>query len=314
MLLRENSFTADKQADLRSLLETEFLFFKKVSIEDFADRERILVNNKVCTDLSKSVKEGTLITVLTPQSFEPKVSDDVTILYEDAALLVVNKPAPLPIHPAGKYYFNTLTSLLERNFKKKVFPVHRLDKETSGVMVFAKSAEVAEKLSEAFRTREVEKEYLAVVKGHILENGVWSYPLLKKQQGIIRNHMVTSPEGQEATTEYEVLARTQKFSVLLCKPITGKRHQIRAHAAIAGHTLVGDKQYGAYPEKFEAFVLNPDSFTQEQLVLYFGAPRQLLHASRISFSHPISGKICSFFAEIPQDFASFCSSNNLILP
>ena len=126
-LIRKNIYKATTETTLREFLLLECAFFNRVPIDEFASKERILVDGIICTDLSRSLISDTEVTLLTPQSFEPQVNKDIEILFEDDSVLVVNKPAPLPMHPAGRHYFNTLTSLLVQNDLAKedaLFPVH----------------------------------------------------------------------------------------------------------------------------------------------------------------------------------------------
>ncbi len=315
--VRVNSYNVGFNASLREFLSTTCLFFNRVSIDDFAAARRILVEGTVCTDLALPLRTGMTVTLLTPQSFEPWVDERVAVLFEDDALLVVNKPAPLPMHPAGRHYFNTLTKVLERKqlaTKDALYPVQRLDRETSGVVVFAKTSLVAAKLAKLLRSQEIEKEYVAICRGLVVpKQGVFSGALTKQQVGEIRNHMVVGDTGLASETAYEVTAQTSDYSLVVVHPKTGRRHQIRAHFAHAGFPLVGDKQYGGHPEVFVAFMKNASSVSEDMLIESFGSGRHFLHARTLRFYHPLTGEKLSFSAKLPEDMVLFCEKNNLSL-
>ena len=314
--MRKNIYVSTEEMSLREFLCTTCLFFNRVSVDDFAAKNRILVGEDVCTDLSRVLQPGTQVTLLTPQSFEPWVDEQVGVLFEDDFLLVLNKPAPLPMHPAGRHYFNTLTSVLERHHghTKALYPVQRLDRETSGVVVIAKTAETASQLAKQFRKNTVRKEYIAVLRGSLTPPlGVFDGALSKQRVGEIRDHMVIADDGLPSVTGYEALAATGDYSVVLARPETGRRHQIRAHFAHAGFPLVGDKQYGGHPDLFVQFMKDADSVSEEELRENFGAVRHLLHAWKLHFRHPHSGLEMTFVAPLPSEITSFCEKKGLSL-
>ena len=207
--------------------------------------------------------------------------------------LVVNKPSPLPVHKVGRFKEKNLLSLLQKEFPvfaKELRIVNRLDSETSGLVLVAKSAEMAGILGILFEQRKVIKEYEALVFGiPDPKKGSLTFPLgtdLKNWQ-----HMrVHDPEGETARTDYEVLETSGKQSLVKIIPHTGRTHQIRAHFSIAGFPIVGDKIY-IDPSIFERYVHHG---WQEDMRQVIGADRLLLHATKLSFPHPESGIRVSF--------------------
>jgi len=229
-------------------------------------------------------------------------------------LFLVNKPAPLPIHPVGKYYFNTLTEILRDAgyvVEGKLFPVHRLDKETSGLVLFAKSKELAKQLQNLFLNGAVEKIYLGICFGTLSEaKGQFTWPLKQISTPKLRQIVVVAEDGKAARTDYELLETLAngKFSLVQLQLYSGRKHQIRVHLAHAGVPLVGDKQYGPYPDLFMKYYDSPletEAEIEEKLLM----PRHCLHCSQLSFTHPSTGEKLSFHLDLPLDMQRFLKMN-----
>lgn len=209
------------------------------------------------------------------------------ILYEDEAIICINKPAGMVVHPAPGHHSGTFVNALLYYCKSLPMEenrpgiVHRLDKETSGVLLAAKTLETHKKLIEAFSNRHIHKEYLAIVVGNpanqTIEAPIGRHPIKRKEMAI-------SETGRSATTHIELLTSTKGFSLIKATPITGRTHQIRVHLRHIKAPILGDLVYG--PSKLS-----------EKL----GAKRQLLHAHFLRFSHPITKKIMTITAPIPDD-------------
>lgn len=308
--IRKLSFSVSSPSSSSAVLLSRCSFFKgRVSLLDFYAKDRILCNGKIIGE-SVPVQQGDVLTVLTPQSFEPVVSSSFSILFEDEHLLVVDKPAPLPLHPAGRFYFNTLTSFLQENGYSSLFPVHRLDKETSGVVVFAKSKEVAVSLSSQFVEQKVRKVYLALIEG-VVPDGVVNLPLKKVSRGEIRDLMIVADDGLPSQTEFQTIDSSNSVSLLLIRPRSGRRHQIRAHLASLGSCLIGEKLYHRDPSFFIAFMKDPRSFSSEEISQACGASRHFLHAFSLSFTHPVSGEVVSFSSPFPSDMVEKCKQEKI---
>lgn len=263
---------------------------------------------------SSQLIPGDQVTLLRERMPEPEVSFDYRVLFEDDSLFVIEKPANLPVHPAGRYFFNTLIVHLKTQghqtplkMDKEFFLVHRIDKETSGVLVLAKTREVCTHLIKQFAKRTTEKLYLAIVLGTTPEKFTVDRPIRRALHSAIRLKMEAVPEGAEggveggmtALTDFKRLTMVNGFSLLECRPKTGRQHQIRVHLDFAGFPIVGDKLYGRPEEEalrfFERKLLTPEA--EAKLLL----PRHALHAAALSFEHPASGTRMTFNSELPED-------------
>lgn len=204
------------------------------------------------------------------------------ILYEDQHLLVVDKPAGLPVLPDGwEKNAPYLVKILEEKYGK-VFIVHRLDKITSGVMVFARDAESHRTLNTQFEGHQAEKIYHAIIEGNPKwEAKITKYPL-RANVGHKHRTMVDDKNGKPSETHFRVIRRYEDSALIEAKPMTGRTHQIRAHAYALGHPLVGDVLYGA----------------QETTRIV----RPMLHAQSLSFIHPATNEKVKFSTPHPPDF------------
>lgn len=224
------------------------------------------------------------------------------ILYQDDHIIAINKPSGLLVHksPIDKHETEFALQLLRDQIGQYVYPIHRLDKPTSGVLLFALSSEIAQTMSLLFRSHEVEKEYIAIVRGYSAEEAEIDYPLKQmldtkeqKEQGITK-------EAQEAQTYYERLATVElpyavsrypvaRYSLVRLVPKTGRKHQLRRHMKHIFHPIVGDTKHGRgehnilFREKFECH-------------------RLLLHANRVKFIHPLSKKEMNIHAPLDVMF------------
>jgi 23S rRNA pseudouridine1911/1915/1917 synthase len=249
---------------------------------------------------------------------EPDVCFNYRIIFEDETLLIIDKPANLPVHPAGRYFFNTLLIHLRTNGhrsnmlsdEREYFLVHRIDKETSGVLVLTKDKDVCTKITKQFAERTTAKRYLAIARGVTPESFVIDAPLMRATNSIIELKMAVASEsagGQPSFTEFRRLSvHTNKhgeFSLVECLPKTGRQHQIRVHLEAAGHPIVGDKLYGIPEDEalrfYERRHLTPEA--QARLLL----PRHALHAASIRFIHPITEREVEFRSELPNDLSDF---------
>jgi 23S rRNA pseudouridine1911/1915/1917 synthase len=272
--------------------------YSRASVQKLIDDGRVTVGGRG-VKASLRLAEGESVLIRYPRTAEPPVPHEVMpILYQDASLVVIDKPGGTLSHPTDKILHNTVTTILARQLGRKVFLAHRLDRETSGAQVLALDADAARSLYEQFLGRTVLKEYLAVVFGDVS----WKKNLLDAplgpEGGEIRVRQAVGA-GQPAITEFTRLASNGKLSLVSGKPKTGRLHQIRAHLAHLGHPVVGDKLYVGAGEAYMKAVRR--ELGREDLDA-LGADRQLLHAWKISFEHPLTGKRLSIEAPVPADF------------
>ncbi|MGE0792924.1 MAG: RluA family pseudouridine synthase [Candidatus Woesearchaeota archaeon] len=305
-LNRENKFVVNENIKLVNFLSQHCPYLENKFLDLFKEN-RIKVNGKfVFEDVELSV--GDFIIIVTPRELEPKVNTEFEIIYEDEWFFAVNKSAPLPVHPAGKYYFNTLTNLLIEKGVGDFYPVNRLDRETTGIVIFAKNKEMATKLGNLFSKNNVKKKYLAVCFGKMKEkNFVVDEPLLKKEFKEIRNHVVVDVEGKKCETEFNVLKSNDKFSLVEVKPKTGRSHQIRVHLAYIEHPIVGDKQYGIDESIFSRF--SKENISDEEILKKVLTLNHLLHCFEIEFVHPVTKEIVKICAEMSKDMKTFINKN-----
>jgi 23S rRNA pseudouridine1911/1915/1917 synthase len=255
---------------------------------------------------AKIVRAGDKVVLFRLRWDEPEVNRDVPIVYEDEALVVANKPAGLPVHATARYHRNTLIAILSERFKGETLHLcHRLDKETSGVIVAARTAEDDVKVKTAFASREIEKCYLAIVHGVVADDVfVVDAPMClgSHEVGVLMSIVPVAQGGQPSRTRFKVRQRFASYSLLECYPETGRQHQIRLHLAHIGHPIVGDKLYAHSPALFVAAL--EDELTDEmraQLKLM----RHALHAHNITFDHPRTGKPITLTAPLTEDLANF---------
>ena len=235
---------------------------------------------------------------------------DLDIVYEDDDLVVVNKPAGMVVHPGHGNYSGTLINALiyhfenlPKNSSNRPGLVHRLDKDTSGLLVIAKNDESMFHLSNQFAEKTSKREYVALVWGSVkddsgkIDNYIGRNPKNRLQNIVLDDDKIEN--GKRAITNYEVLSRLNYVSLVKCTLETGRTHQIRVHMKHIGHTLFNDERYGGDS------ILKGTTFTKyKQFVenCFKLLPRQALHAKTLGFTHPKTGKFMQFDSEIPKDF------------
>ncbi len=220
------------------------------------------------------------------------------IVYEDDDILVINKPAGLVVHPgAGNPDGTVLNALLHHYPEIKIVPragiVHRLDKDTTGLMVVAKTIAAQTNLVEALQLREITREYEAVANGLMTAGGLVDEPIGRHPTK--RTHMAVTISGRPSVTHYRVMEKYRLHTRLRLRLETGRTHQIRVHMAHITHPLVGDPVYGGRPRP-------PKNSTPELLTKLRSFKRQALHAAMLSLYHPITGEPMTWHADLPDDF------------
>ncbi len=266
---------------------------------------------------SLQLQGGDEVLVLSERRPEPKVCFDYKTIYEDDHLMVIEKPANLPVHPSGRYFFNTLLIHLRTQGHKtplgadrEYFLPHRIDKETSGVLCLARGREACAALVKQFVERSTEKRYLAVVHGIPPEEFRVDAPLMRAKNSEIALKMAVGTLEEGAQTALTTFKRLEThtnsfgtFSLVECFPKTGRQHQIRVHLDHAGHPILGDKLYGM-PDReatsyYERKHLTPEA--QARLII----PRHALHAASLEFEHPVTLERMSFDSGLPEDLRGF---------
>ena len=219
------------------------------------------------------------------------------ILYEDDAVLVIDKPAGLVVHPgAGNPDGTLVNALLHRDPSLSVLPragiVHRLDKDTSGVMVVARTLPAQTRLVEMLSARDVHRQYLAIVSGALVSGGTADFPIDRHPRDRLR--MTVREDGRDAVTHYRLRERFRAHTALECRLETGRTHQIRVHMQHLKHPIIGDPLYGG------ALKL-PKAASDELVAALRGFKRQALHAEVLEFAHPLTGAAVRCEAPVPAD-------------
>lgn len=277
---------SSKYSNVKEVLKAEFSMSDRLLLK-LKKLDKIYLNGNV-TSVNHPVLENDLIECYL--DYEEDNSNIVptemplNIIYEDEAYIVVNKPAGIPVHPSMDHYTDSLSNGIAFYFnqiglKKKIRPVNRLDKDTSGIVIFAKNEYIQECLVRQMKSKEFIKRYIAVVNGN-LDNleGTINAPIARKEGSIIER--CVSETGDIAITHYKVLKRKPNFDIVECILETGRTHQIRVHFAYLGHSLLGDTLYG----------------TSSNLI-----NRQTLHAYEVEFTHPLSKKKVKYITTVPED-------------
>ena len=279
---RIDSYIVDKNINL-----------SRTAIKRLLDEGKILVNGKKQKPSYKP-EVGDIITIEipAPEEIELKPQDiPIDIIYEDKDIIVVNKQKGMVVHPANGNPDGTLVNAILAKCKDslsgiggEVRPgiVHRLDKDTSGLLIIAKNDKAHINMSKQIQDRKVIKKYIVLVKGVIVENtATIDMPIARSTKD--RKKMAVDKNGKEAITHYKVVQRYDKYTLLEIKIDTGRTHQIRVHMAYIGHPVVGDLQYSNGKNEF-------------------GIEGQMLHSKYLEFDHPITGKRLKLEAPLPEYF------------
>ncbi len=264
---------------------------------------KVFIDGAVALKPSHRVEAGQSLTVEVPEAAPSSmVSQDLplTILHQDQDVVVIDKPAGLVVHPGAGHPDQTLVNALMHHVPDlsgiggELRPgiVHRLDKDTSGVMLIAKNDDAHRKLTAAWNTDAIRKEYLALVYGTpAADRGTVDAPIGRDPRD--RKRMAVVPGGRRAVTDYGLVERLRSTSLLRCRLHTGRTHQIRVHMKHLGHPIVGDPVYSG--PQWRGI---PDKKLQRALA---GFARQALHAARITFPHPRDGRVMVVEAPLPED-------------
>ena len=265
----------------------------RTTVKRLIDEEKILVNGKKQKS-SYRPEKGDCISIDTPEAHEIELEAQnipVPVIYEDNDIIVVNKPKGMVVHPANGNPDGTLVNAILAMCKDslsgiggEIRPgiVHRLDKDTSGLLIVAKNDEAHIKMSKQIQDRQVTKKYIALVKGVISENeATIDLPIGRSTKD--RKKMAVDAKGKNAITHFKVLKRYNNYTLLELKIDTGRTHQIRVHMSYIGHPVVGDSVYSNGKNEF-------------------GVEGQMLHARYLEFKHPITGEELKLEAPIPNYF------------
>ncbi|AEW86204.1 pseudouridine synthase [Flavobacterium columnare] len=279
-------------------------------IQQAAEKGFILANDIAVKSSYKIKPFDEIKVVLSHPPFENKIIPEnipLDIIYEDDALIVINKPVGLVVHPGHGNYTGTLANALAFHFENLPMNssnrpglVHRIDKDTSGLLVVAKTEQAMAHLAKQFEEKTTEREYIAIVWGNVEEDyGTIKGNIARHSTDRMQMAVYTdSSIGKHAVTHYKVIERLSYVTVVSCKLETGRTHQIRVHMKHIGHTLFNDERYGGH------FILKGTTFSKyKQFVenCFKILPRQALHAKTLGFEHPVTKEYMRFNTELPED-------------
>lgn len=275
-----------KYESIKAILKEEFLMSDRL-IAKLKNTSQIYINSKpVYINHMFSIGDILSVNLDFNEDSENIVPTKMKldILYEDESLLILNKPAGIPVHPSMEHYSDSLSNGVKYYFnqislKHKIRPVNRLDRNTSGIVIFAKNQYIQECLIKQMKTDNLKKEYLALANGNLSKKEqIISAPISRKENSIIER--CVNANGSEAITIVELLKNFDNYSLIKCILKTGRTHQIRVHMQFINHPILGDTLYGI-----------PSNLIN----------RQALHAYKVSFTQPITKENISIIAELPED-------------
>ncbi len=288
-------------ARLDQALAKLFPDYSRSRIKMWIEEGLVRVNDNVCDVPKSKVYGGEHIEIQAEieedERFEPE-NIPLNIVYEDDHILVINKPKDLVVHPgAGNRSGTVLNALLYRYPTIAEVPragiVHRLDKDTTGLMVIAKTIPAQTKLVRNLQKRHITREYEAIALGIMTQGGKIDEPMARHPNK--RTQMAVHPMGKPAVTHYRIMERFRNYTRLRLRLETGRTHQIRVHMAHIAHPLLGDQTYGGRPRP-------PKNASEEFLTILRHFKRQALHAVMLRLQHPITGELMEWHAPLPEDF------------
>lgn len=281
------SFKVDKDNELMKFLMEKMPENSRNSIKSLLTQRRVMVDEKVVSQYNAPLKAGQIVSIGKTRITKHNL-DGVSIVFEDKDILVVEKERGIlsvaTKNEREKTAYNILKNYLkEKDPKDKIFVVHRLDRDTSGVMIFAKSEKAQDILQTTWNDSVKERTYVALVEGNVKKDRDTIISYLAENKAMVTYSTTNEEEGKKAISHYKVLKRNKNFSLLEVNIETGRKNQIRVHMQDLGHSVVGDKKYGS--------TKNP-------------IRRLGLHAHTIVFVHPITKEVLSFTSKIPDAFLS----------
>ena len=285
---------------LDQVLADLFPEYSRSKLKTWIQDGNVAVNGEVITVPRHKMQMDELITVQAEMDVQvTSVAQDIAldIVYEDEHILVINKPADLVVHPgAGNPSGTVLNALLNHYPEIDKVPragiVHRLDKDTTGLMVVAKTIPAQTHLVDQLQRREMSREYEAIALGTMVAGGIVDEPI--GRHATKRTHMAVREMGKPAVTHYRVIEKFRAYTHLRLKLETGRTHQIRVHMAHIKHPLLGDQVYGGRPRL-------PKGASEEFIAALRGFQRQALHAAQLSLFHPVTEEWMTWKAPLPQD-------------
>ncbi len=306
------STVTEKYSQLRidKYLSERFPYQSRTQWQKEIKAKKISINGEIIKSINIKIKNGDKISYETRNLEEPEIDPNFTILYEDEYILAINKSGNLPVHPSGRFFNHTLSMLLKKQYGINYIPIHRLDRETTGVILFSKTSEAASEFHKHFEN--FNKHYTAITHGLIKEKKFTvNMPIGPDLDSPVRKKRAAYEAAEEsAKTHFKLLdtfwdeSGKDAYSVVQARLTTGRLHQIRVHLQYAGFPILGDKIYGLDDTFYLEFI---DTGMTTSLIEKIKFPRCALHSMRIEFHHPFKEKNMTIEAPLPEDMASFIS-------
>jgi 23S rRNA pseudouridine1911/1915/1917 synthase len=284
---KETKLKVDEQAELMPFLIAKMGGMSRNSIKSLLSHRQVSINDKVTTLYNAQLVKGDVVTINNSRGNVELAHPKLRIMYEDSALIVVEKKEGLLTVSTGKENETTAFSILKNHVKKsssqnRIYTIHRLDRETSGVLVFAKSREIQLKMQENWHKTVVKRVYVALVEGKVEKESEVIRTWLTENEKSLKVHSSTQKnDGQEAVTHYKKIKSNENYSLLEIELETGRKNQIRVHMQGIGHPIAGDKKYGSQTNPLR---------------------RIGLHARILAFYHPVTNNIVKYETPVPRNF------------
>jgi RluA family pseudouridine synthase len=312
-VLQSKIVPAQSGQNLLDYLVKRFQYQDRAAWKLIIERGKVTVNGVIVSP-QQILKSKDLVAYSVVLN-EPPVDKNIEILHDEETFLIANKPGSLPSHADGNFIKNTFIYILTERFKNKGFEgklnlVHRLDRETSGLMIVSKSRAAHQKLTLQFENGTIAKEYLAIARGVVTDDFFEVAGSIGKdpQSQISVRQKVVDPgtiDSKISLTRFEKIKSYKTATLLRCIPKTGRTNQIRVHLDSIGHSLIGDKLYGRTDDEFLEFIRHVKTGGDPSWPGHLETSRHMLHAARIIFQHPETGKMVTFEAPPPEDFNEY---------
>ena len=292
---------------LDKYLASRFSYYSREKWKSVIESGLVYVNNEI-PKYRKIVRKHDEITYHVERMEEPEVNKNVEILYDDGDLIIVNKPANLPVIPSGRYYKNTLHTIISEKLNTQIRMLNRIDRETSGCVILARTHEMASKFSKIIKKRGIKKIYLTIVENAYDLEDLFAVEgnMIPAPSILYRRYQTFSKyEGKYSKTIFKTIKKLKNNNaVLMAKLCTGRTHQIRVHLKESGMFMVGDKIYGRHgPIIFDNFLKDKENSMFDNIF-----ERQALHAYKLTFIHPFTNKKIMIKAPIPKDLKDYIKS------
>lgn len=288
-----------------------FPFFSRTGWQQEIRSGAVLVNEVATRKPAQRLLLGDRLSRISDISEEPDVDTTLEIIWKDEDFAAVAKPAGLPMHEGGRYHQNTFINILPNYLGPGWAHVHRLDRETSGLVLCARTPELRAKLANEWNHWSVAKTYLAITTSKPSVSQ-WSvdHPI-RKERTHRTGRAELSDDGAKALTEFICMDTGDEAALIIAKPITGRNNQIRLHLQASGLRLVGEKMYGVDPEILETYRKEGNSLRVQEMA---GFPRHALHCWKMAFRHPHSHRDMECVAPLPADLVALCQHKHIRLP